>query len=107
MVDQAKTKRELLDEVESLKHRVAELEQLEEHSRSAADNGDLFQVLRVSEKKYRTLFEDSNDAIVGLSLSSPFNTWLSRIIPFGLSGIVSCLTAIMSQPKLELRQMCK
>lgn len=63
MVDLSKTKRELIEEVESLRQRVAELEQTESSRPSTEDNSDLLRVLRDSEKKYRTLFEDSNDAI--------------------------------------------
>jgi len=57
MKDQNKTKKQLISELMELRQRITELEALENESSQAEE------ALRQSEARYRTLFEDSRDAV--------------------------------------------
>ena len=57
MKDQNKTKKQLISELMELRQRITELEALENKSSQAEES------LRQSEARYRTLFEDSRDAV--------------------------------------------
>jgi PAS domain-containing protein len=57
MKDQSKTKKTLIRELDAQKMRIAELEKLE------SDHKQVEEALRVSEEKYRNLFQNANEAI--------------------------------------------